>query len=256
MVSKGAWEELGTGRAEEREAGVHPNDSAILNRNGLNLQAVFYFSDLPAHLRTAIEAGYDTSTYRQLLFFGHGGQRFWQALNGSSQLSDAHPVDCFTLELVRRFFAEENPTASYSLLYPGQADALPLQQLGRLAGWHHDSPFWIGVNALWGSWFAYRAVLLADTSFAPTLPVSGSSPCDCCEAKPCLSACPVVSVAAGITSDACMAHRLEDDSNCACTCLARLACPVGTEHRYTDDQMAYHYGRSLQTICSIAKDGR
>jgi hypothetical protein len=48
--------------------------------------------------------------------------------------------------------------------------------------------------------------------------------------------------------NACADHRLQPDSSCAKTCLSRVACPIAPEHRYSDDQLAYHYSRSLETI--------
>ena len=227
--------------------GLHPNDSAILAEYGLNLQAVFNLAELPSEILTAIEAVESTAGYQQLLVFGHGGPRMWQALAGSAFKRDEHPIDDFSADTVARFFTEENPANSYTLLYPQKQGVIPLQQLGRLAGWHHASPFRIGVNARWGSWFAYRAVALADTSFAPTAPMPESSPCESCADKPCLSACPVA-VGDNIQLDACLDKRLEDASRCASTCLARLACPVMVKERYSQEQIVYHYARSLETI--------
>jgi len=233
--------------------GVHPNDSAILAENGLGLQAVFNLVDLPPDMLAAIEAVETTEGYRQLLVFGHGGRRMWQALAGSKWKGDEHPIDRFSTDVVARFFAEENRGNRYTLLFPQQPGVIPLQQLGKLAGWHHASPFRIGVNARWGSWFAYRAVALADTSFAATKPMPDASPCESCIDKSCLAACPAASVDGDIELDACMNERLQDGSRCAGTCLARLACPVKAEQRYSQEQIAYHYGRSLETIRSYAR---
>jgi len=228
--------------------GVHPNNSALLAENGLNLQAVFDLADLPVEMLAGIEAVETTEGYRQLLVFGHGGRSMWQTLSCSKWKIDAHPIDCFSADTVGRFFSEENPSNNYILLFPQQPGVIPLQSLGRLAGWHHASPLRIGVNARWGSWFAYRAVALADTSFAPTTPLPDPSPCANCVDKPCIAACPVASDDGDIKLDACMDERLRGGSPCASTCLARLACPVMAEERYTEEQIAYHYGRSLETI--------
>jgi len=232
--------------------GVHPLDSAILAEHGLNLQAVFEIADLPPEMLAAMEPVESVSDYRQLLLFGHGGRQMWQALAGSAFRHDEDPVDGFSSDVVARFFSEENPGNSYTLLFPQKQGTkqgtIPLQQLGKLAGWHHASPFRIGVNVRWGSWFAYRAVALADTAFTPTAPVPEPSPCESCTDKPCLSACPVTSSCGDIKLDDCMGHRVAAASSCANTCLARLACPVMQEARYSDEQIAYHYGRSLESI--------
>ena len=52
---------------------------------------------------------------------------------------------------------------------------------------------------------------------------------------------------AGFDWQGCVNYRVSENT-CRNTCLARMACPVGPEHRYTEDQMAYHYGVSLRSI--------
>ncbi|WP_167631078.1 hypothetical protein [Mariprofundus ferrooxydans] len=228
--------------------GVDPGESSILAESGLNMQAVFNLSELAPEMRAAIDAVAATTGYRQLLLFAHGGRRMWQAVAGAGYLSGEHPIDRFSVDTVTRYFDEENPVSRYQLLYPQQPGHLPLQQLGKLAGWHHASPFRIGVNGRWGSWFAYRAVVLADTIFTPTLAMDDPSPCLHCPEKVCLSACPVVSAGSEIPLDACMDERLKWGSLCAGSCLARTACPVMRGECYDDEQIAYHYGLSLVTV--------
>jgi hypothetical protein len=43
----------------------------------------------------------------------------------------------------------------------------------------------------------------------------------------------------------CLEYRRRPDSACAFTCLARLACPVGSDHRYDAAQLRHSYGQSL-----------
>jgi len=77
--------------------------------------------------------------------------------------------------------------------------------------------------------------------------LSGESPCLSCEAKPCLSSCPALALSRDSNPDltACVSHRVAPASDCASTCLARLACPIAPQYKYSDDQVAYFYGRSL-----------
>jgi epoxyqueuosine reductase QueG len=94
-----------------------------------------------------------------------------------------------------------------------------------------------------GLWHAWRGVLAfaERLALAPVEPVA--SPCDGCAAKPCLTACPVGAfTASGYDVAACVAH-LDSGSGGACLaggCLARLACPVGSEHRYAPPAAAFH----------------
>jgi len=183
----------------------------------------------------------------QLHLFGHGGRKLWQALQGSG-FESPEPVDDFSTAAVRRYFAE-GLKADFRLLFPDDALTLPLQKLGELAGWHYGSPFRVGVNRRWGSWFAYRAVALAATSLPPTPKADWGAACPACAAKPCIVACPAGALASGVLDlDACVDYRLKAASACAAQCVARLACPVGSEHRYEREQIAYHYGRSLATL--------
>ena len=126
------------------------------------------------------------------------------------------------------------------------------QRLGALAGWHHASPFWVGVDADLGSWFAYRAVLLLDTALPVTPRREAGSPCAGCVDKPCISACPAGALASEQTGGwrlhACLDWRKQPGSSCLDRCLARNACPVGERYRYADQQIAYHYLHSMRHI--------
>ncbi len=218
----------------------------LLNAHGLNLQAVFDIAALPGELTGQVP---EFEHYRRLVLIGHGGREMWEALQASEFSNQPNPVDSFSVGTVKRWLAESYPDAKYEIIYPVSEQMLPLQQLGKLAGWHHDSPFRIGINCRWGSWFAYRAVVLVDAELPVTTPEIWGSPCEKCTEKPCITACP-----AGAVSDeekmleCCIDYRLEEGSTCARQCLSRLACPVGAEHRYDREQLNYHYEQSLQTI--------
>ncbi len=217
---------------------------APLTAAGLNLQAVFNIADLPPALRGQLA---ETGDFRQLILLGHGGRALWDAVQRSGIVS-ADPIDDFTRLTVDRWFAAEMPARRYRVLYPG-ACPVGLQALGKLAGWHHDSPFMVGINATWGSWYAYRAVVLADTDFVPTPALTGSSPCLSCAAQPCVAACPGKALAGGeFALDKCITWRRQPASTCATACLARLACPVASEHRYCGEQIRHSYAISLRMI--------
>ncbi|MBI2306607.1 MAG: hypothetical protein HYU78_04825 [Rhodocyclales bacterium] len=219
-------------------------DFSALDAAGLNLQAVFDLAALPAAMREVLDPG---GRYRQLILFGHGGRTLWQRVQAAG-LQSEHPIDDFCIATVEAWFAAELPGCAHSLVYPGDAP-VGLQALGRLAGWHHESPFRVGINAEWGSWFAYRVLLLADSALAPTPPLRGESPCVACTDQPCVAACPAGALAEREFSLAkCIAYRRQPDSRCRVTCVARTRCPVRPEHRYDDDQIAHSYSRSLAMI--------
>ncbi|MBL8428984.1 MAG: hypothetical protein JNJ95_03700 [Dechloromonas sp.] len=216
----------------------------FLNQSGINRQHVFSLDALPMDVLATLGT---TDGYRQLILLGHGGRQLWERVKASNIGGD-HPIDDYCRQTVSRWFSNDLPDRRYRLLYPGERP-VGLQQLGTLAGWHHPSPFMVGIDGEWGSWFAYRAALLADTDFAPFLPVDRSSPCESCQEKPCIAACPAKALEGGNFSlQKCIGYRRSTGSKCQFTCLARVDCPVGEEHRYDDAQLRHSYGRSLDDL--------
>lgn len=211
---------------------------------GLNRQFVFDLAALPDELLAPLG---DTQGFRQLILLGHGGRRLWACVQ-AAQIASAHPIDDYCIATVDRLFRPILPSGGYRLVYPGDTP-IGLQSLGKLAGWHHPTPFMVGIDEEFGSWSAYRAVLLADSDFCPSVPVDRKSPCASCRDTPCIVACPAGALAGGrFDLTACSDFRLQPDSPCALGCLARQACPVGAEHRYESSQITHSYARSLAMI--------
>ena len=216
-----------------------------LDAQGLNLQAVFNVAELPADVRQRLpDEG--RAGWRQLLLIGHRGRLLWQQVQ-REQLVGTDPIDRFTRTQVDAWLQRHQPGVRHVWVYPG-ANAIDLQGLGQLAGWHHPSPFMVGIHPDWGSWFAYRAVVLADTDLPVTPPLKSASPCAHCASRVCVAACPADALRAGFDLVACVAYRLTPDSSCRERCLARNACPVGEDQRYSDAQTAYHYRQSLAAL--------
>ncbi len=215
--------------------------SEVFDAAGLNRQHVFALAGLPADIR---ESFGDCRPYRQLILLGHAGRRLWECVKATG-LHGENPIDEYVIATVNRNFRDILPGTAYRILYPATQD-IRLQALGQLAGWHSPSPFMVGIDPEWGSWFAYRAVVLANTDFTPSPALDQRDPCRDCRDKPCIGACPPGALASGkLALDTCSAWRRREASPCAHTCLARLACPVGTVHRYDADQMRHSYARSL-----------
>ena len=215
---------------------------AALSDIGLNLQAVFDIAALPEEIRVTLgpAAG-------QLILIGHAGKRLWQAVQASG-IASSDPIDDFTIASVQRWFADFLPGHSYRVLYPG-AHPVGLQALGKLAGWHQPSPFMLGIDSEWGTWYAYRAVILADTNFLPTIAVDRNNPCTSCREKPCITHCPAGALdGEQFSLKLCISYRRQADSRCQFTCVARISCPVGVEHRYDEAQLRHTYAISLQAI--------
>lgn len=226
--------------------------SAALDVAGLNRQHVFALADLPEAQRIALAA---PAWARQLILIGHAGRRLWDGVQ-TSGLGGEHPIDTYTTQTVDRVFSPILAGRPYRIIYPDDGLPVGLQALGQLAGWHHESPLRVGVDAEWGSWFAYRAVLLADSDFPVSIAVDRGNPCKTCASRDCIATCPAGATGETFHFERCMAERLRTDSPCALGCLARQACPVGAIHRYDAAQIRHSYGQSLAMLQRWAADGR
>lgn len=224
----------------------------FLDDAGLNRQHVFDLSRLPEEVLEPLSV----STHeRQLILFAHAGRRLWSRVQDEGLVS-AHPIDDYSIGTVERWFAQTMPRARYRFVYPRGLPAgqhVGMQRLGALAGWHHASPFMVGIDSTWGSWFAYRAAVLADTDLPASLTLDHGYPCKTCQSKACISACPARALDAGtLDMRMCRDQRLREGSPCALACLAREACPVGVEHRYEDSQIRHSCAGSLRVLRRIA----
>lgn len=223
-------------------------NAQYFNDKGLNIQAVFNIETLPDQIKDSLYVSNpEFKSAKQLIVIGHAGRLLWDKIK--STIDDVNdPIDQYSIAVVEGYFKQYHPGCEFYIIYPKE-QSIGLQQIGELAGWHYASPFRIGINNLWGSWFAYRAVVLADTVFDETKKLDTYSPCINCNDKVCLSACP-----AGALFDddmsltMCINYRKQEASNCKVTCLARYACPAGQSHQYVDEQMQYHYGISMKMI--------
>ncbi|WP_210397463.1 hypothetical protein [Motiliproteus sediminis] len=227
-----------------------PSHFAGLADAGLNLQALFNLRDLPVTLQSQLAE--DAADWSQLLLLGHAGPTLWHQLTDAGAVSGdavarADPIDDYSRAQVARLFNDELAGHRYRIIYPG-SERVALQQLGALAGWHHSSPFRVGISERWGSWFAYRAVVLTDTGLHPFSTPVGGSPCSRCVERPCITSCSGQVLDRPDATAACIRFRLEHNSPCAGHCAARWACPVAVEERYSAEQFHYHYRRSLQTL--------
>lgn len=220
-------------------------NNASLTAQGLNLQAVFKASHLPAALGDNLDGS--------LLLLGNGGRAFWDGIP-EHLWSDPDPLDRYARQCAEEYMRSEYPGRRYRILYPGDLP-VGLQRLGIEAGWHHDSPLKLGINPVFGLWYAYRVLLWVEGELTPTTTVQQESPCEQCEDKPCLSGCPVQALSAsdGKQLERCIDYRLVEESPCQSTCLARLRCPVAPQHRYSEQQLNYHYQQSFKTLVKWRK---
>ncbi len=128
-------------------------------------------------------------------------------------------------------------------VYPFDKPPSPFLTWAQRAGCGHASPLGLNIHPTYGLWHAFRAALQFEED--PGLPPMATAPhpCETCVGRPCLSACPVdaftgaeyriadcVGHIASTAGEDCMQHG----------CLARRACPIGQNYRYTDRQIGFH----------------
>lgn len=218
-----------------------------LANEGLPLVSVFDATTLGAALSE------DVSGYRQVLVIGSAGRGLWPEIDLNR--SD-NPVDDYAVETVQRLL-QAIGCNDYRIIYPSDISVVDLRALGQMAGWHADSRLGIGINAEYGTWLAYRVVVASNTELPLSELKQSASACNDCSDKPCIAACPAGAVDSdkAFDLDACATERLRKGSDCQDKCIARLACPVGSEHQYSAAQVSYHYGRSLVSLKKYRSNG-
>lgn len=128
-------------------------------------------------------------------------------------------------------------------VYPFDVPHQPFLTWARLAGAGHVSPLGMNIHNQYGLWHAYRAALLFPVEFDMPRNSAGAHPCESCNEKPCLTACPVGAFD-GTSYDlkACGQHILSD-VGASCMeggCKSRLACPIGKDYQYHPRQIQFH----------------
>jgi methylmalonic aciduria homocystinuria type C protein len=108
---------------------------------------------------------------------------------------------------------------------------LPFQRLAVAAGLGALAPTHLVIHPVYGPWFALRAVVVCAGQPVPRSPVA--LPCTC--GAPCHEA-----VARAVASHGPDAWRA--------WLAVRDACPIGRDHRYSEDQIAYHYTKERDLL--------
>jgi hypothetical protein len=185
------------------------------------------------------------------LVVGSGGPTFFdrfarEALEARDGRSD--PLDRYTRRVVELAVprALEPLGVGHAVAFPFQrtdgGSYLPFQRLGRAAVLGAPGPLGLQIHATYGPWWAYRALVVVDCALPPAQALGDA--CAGCPA-PCVATCPVGAVqASGFVVPACHARRLAAPA-CHLSCAARIACVRGPEHRYRDEELAFHMRASM-----------
>ena len=178
------------------------------------------------------------SPTRTVVLAGNAGPRMWEAFaaaRGAGPLT----LDAWSQTVLTGLASRLRARAAF----PFQRPWLPFQRWAMRAEPCHPSPLGLLVHPRYGLWHAYRGALLFAAEVELPQWTRAESPCADCAARPCLSACPAGAFSdSGYDVPACARHlaRAPEPACMDIGCLARHACPVGSDHRYAPAQARFH----------------
>ena len=183
--------------------------------------------------------GFVEAPTRTLVVIGNVGGAMWPLFRAAEQ-PVADPLDTWTRSVLQPIAV----SLGADFIHPSDEPFQPFQRWAQRAEGIARSPIGILIHPEYGLWHAYRGAFVFPFAVGGVpAPTEGQSPCVSCADQPCLSACPVDAFTIdGYDADACRGH-VRSRSEPACIeagCAARLACPIGTRHRYGADQMHFH----------------
>jgi len=232
------------------------NIKSLLSESGFNIfvkiRASDYDGSVPYNRRT--DATMDSA--KSIILAGFGGNLFWKTFNtfldNNPEWRERHTdlIDNYTvLNMNRAGEMLDSAGISYALSYPFGENALGLDfvTLGKLGGAGVGSLLGILINPVFGTWISLRGAIITDAELSEyDSPLEGFDPCPSCD-KPCITACPAHAVSgSGWDWESCMTWRMETDV-CSAHCASRVACPWGSQERYSPEQMAYHHSFVLKS---------
>jgi epoxyqueuosine reductase QueG len=228
-------------------------------KNGLNLVAAAASDRYEACVKPEYRISAIAPDAKSIIVIANGGRAFWAAFKrhideNPEWMSRDNPLDDFTRMVVERDIAPPLSRAqiAHTIVYPflSNGPTLNFMEAGRAAGLSAPSILGMMVHPVYGPWIAFRAaVLVSETIDAPGEAL-GFDPCPTCIPRSCITACPAnaVSFPKGWDIPTCLTHRVEVEADCAPRCHARAGCVLGPEHRYIEEELAYHQMRSLRAM--------
>ena len=226
---------------------------------GLNLVAAIPAERYDLSAPPTMRASAISPHARSIVVIGNGGGAFWRAFTAHAAQNAGwrdreNPLDDFTREVVERDIVSATRSAGVQCtpVYPFMSGSATLNfmELARMSGLAGPSILGVVVHPEYGPWIAFRVALLLDADLDEPGAALNFDPCPACTVRSCISACPVgaVSFPAGWDIPKCLTHRVEVEPDCAPRCHARAGCVLGPQHRYPDDELAYHQMRSLRAM--------
>ncbi len=186
-----------------------------------------------------------------VLLVGHGGSSLWPDFSESAEYKDDedHALDRWSQTVAESISSRFDMQAVYPFTGPPYQPFLTWAQSAEVQPVLR-SRLGMSLHPEFGLWHAYRFALLSPIPFSE-LPKfveqsatnALSSHCVRCDTSPCLTACPVNAFSEQAYNVQACVDYLKVTPEAACHskgCLARKACPVGSEHHYEPDHAAFH----------------
>ena len=176
------------------------------------------------------------------------GSAFWPHFKASAFFSDGlrDPLDRWSRALGDALAARFGGVALYPFDGPPYH---PFQRWADRAEATQSSAMMLRIHPEYGLWHAYRFALALPGSAEPPAPqaaapmAAATGLCASCSGQPCLQACPVQAYTGKTFVLQACADHLHGGQGQECMqagCLARRACPVAPEQRYTPEHAAFH----------------
>jgi hypothetical protein len=212
---------------------------AALSRHGLNLRGGF--APVAADGLPALPHGQPVAG---VWMVGVIGSDFWPHFKASPFFSDGlpDPLDRWSRAIGEALAARFGGRALFPFDGPPYH---PFQRWADRAEPTQPSRMMLRIHPQHGLWHAYRFALALPNTPPRHTPLATPAPdlCATCSDQPCLRACPVGAYTGeAFLLDACASH-LHSGQGADCMqsgCLARRACPVASEKRYSQEHAAFH----------------
>jgi hypothetical protein len=186
----------------------------------------------------------DGQMAKSVILIGNIGGSLWPAFqrwrDGLPDHGGDNPLDAWSKTVIEPVARAFGATA----YFPSDPPWQPFQQWAMRAEGLKASPLGILIHPRYGLWHGYRGALGFAQALAPAASPIHPHPCDHCPGRPCLSSCPAQAVLpSGFQITPCRAHLKTREGQAGCMpagCCARNACPVGSDYRYSAEQLHFH----------------
>jgi methylmalonic aciduria homocystinuria type C protein len=148
--------------------------------------------------------------------------------------ADRHPLDRYAASTITSAVEATRGGVRAAVYFAPEPPPrrVALARLAEAAGLATIAPCQLAIHPVYGPWFALRAAVVLDVDGPPPTPPP-ARPCDC--ARGCQPALDRALAAGSPTTGSELRAQWE------LWVAVRDACPVGRDHRYSDEQVRYHY---------------